>query len=55
MGLVEFSQELVTNLALSMVIPAGTLTVLGILLLLGTYLLPKGKPSSIPQQEEIRY
>jgi hypothetical protein len=55
MGLVEFSQELVTNLALSMVIPAGTLTVLGILLLLGTYLLPKDKQSSIPQQEEIMY
>lgn len=52
-GLFELSQELVNSIVLSVVTPAGILTILGILLLLGTYLIPKDSPTPItPQREE---
>jgi hypothetical protein len=54
MGLVELSQELATNLALSIAIPAGILTILGILMLLGDYLLRQRTQPSKPQQDVIR-
>jgi hypothetical protein len=43
-GLLELSQELVNGILLSILVPAVILTILGILLLLGTYLLPKESP-----------
>jgi hypothetical protein len=52
MGLVELSLQLVNGIVLSVVIPAGILTILGILLLLGIYLLPKDSPPPMMTQSE---
>ena len=49
-GLIELSQELVNGIFTSILIPAGILAILGILLLVGMYFLPKDmQPSMMPQ------
>jgi hypothetical protein len=52
-GLIELSQELVNGILMSILIPAGILAILGILLLLGTYLIPKDSQLVMKPQGEI--
>ena len=54
LGLLELSQELVNGIVLSILVPAGIFTLLGILLLLGTYLQPKDStPEVVTERKEL--
>jgi hypothetical protein len=52
LGLLELSQELVNGIVISILVPAAIFTILGILLLLGTYLLPKDSPPEVVTERE---
>lgn len=52
LGLLELSQEVVNGIVISILVPAAIFTILGILLLLGTYLLPKDSPPEVVTERE---